>query len=105
VQTSPAGLARLAGTRDAKIVSASSPSFETTPATRVTTESAVRLGTCFIDRKRPTLKILAVQPSNGSLGLIVIVHFDKRESPRFSGITVSHDSHLRNLAELREVYT
>ena len=75
----------------------------TPAAARGTAEStaaaaALRLRPGFVDIQRPTVQIIAIQGFNRPIGLRGIGHFDEREAPGATGLTVSHQIYTIHVA-------
>jgi len=98
----PARFAGLPVRADPEIVTTAAP--VPPAATPHTAKAAIRFGTRFIHGEGTPLEFLSVECRNRPLGFVVIAHFYERESARLARVTVRHNSHLRDVAELCEVY-
>src|SRR5436190_10858138 len=74
----------------------------TTTTAATTSSAALFAGPGFVDSQAAAINFLQVERLNGSLGLAVVVHFDKAKTLAASGITVLNDRRIFHLAKLRE---
>jgi len=85
---SAAAAAAAATTAATAVAAATSAPSTTTTATAAT---AIFAGSGFIDRQRPTVVILAVEPPDGRLSLLVVAHFDEAETLAAAALAVLND--------------
>ena len=68
-------------------------------AARAAGTVALRAG--FVDGQRPALQVAAVQALDGGLRLVLVVHLDEAEAPRFAGEPVGDDADTVNPCTVR----
>src|SRR5438132_4724343 len=76
------------------------PAAGTTAA--ATGAGALLARTCLVDREGPAFLVLAVQPGDRRLGLLVVAHFNEAEAFRAAGLAVHDDLGRLNRAVRRK---
>jgi hypothetical protein len=85
-------------TTTATATATTAASKATTTAT-ATTSGPVTARTSLADIQCAAIEFLAVQTGNSGLTLSVISHFDERETPGATGVSVGDDADFRYLTE------